>query len=194
MSKLIALEGIDGCGKTTQTKLVADRLLSMGISVKTFAFPSQISCVSGLLNSILRGETKVDKITLQLLFEADRAELQPQLRKWLEEYDVVLLDRYTASGLVYGMANGLPMTWCTFLQDRFIRSYDILLEVDPNVVASRWTRTHVSIYDRDLHFQRRLAMLYCDLIPFERRVDASRSIEEVTESIVSLILKVIKRG
>ncbi len=108
MGKFIVLEGMDGSGKSTQTKRLTEYLSKRGLRVKTFHFPSGEGFYGNMVNSFLKGEfgraEDVDPYFAAFVFAGDRKELAGRVRQWLEEYDVVLLDRYTFSNAAYQCA------------------------------------------------------------------------------------------
>jgi dTMP kinase len=103
---LIAIEGVDGCGKTTQVDLLAKRLEREGHPTYTVSFPRYGDPVfGGLIKRFLRGElgevAAVDPQLVALLFAGDRGAEAPSLRQALCEDKVVICDRYFYSNLAY---------------------------------------------------------------------------------------------
>jgi dTMP kinase len=106
---LIAIEGVDGCGKTTQLKLLADRLQRAEIPIYESSFPRYGDPVFGdLIRRFLRGDLgevdAVDPRLVALLFAGDRGAEAPNLRQALCEDRIVLCDRYFYSNLAYQAA------------------------------------------------------------------------------------------
>ena len=107
---LIAFEGIDGAGTTTQVPLIAAWLRSIGYSVHTTAEPSQ-GPVGSLARQALRQEPVLNEAALALLFAADRLDhLSREIEPHLSQSDVVLTDRYLLSSYAY-QACTLPLAW-----------------------------------------------------------------------------------
>ncbi len=107
--KLIAIEGIDGAGKGTQAKLLQDRLLADGYRAESISFPQYENTLSGsLLREYLRGDLgpmeSVHPKFAALAFAADRLESRLLLHSKLNESDVVIADRYTASNIAHQSA------------------------------------------------------------------------------------------
>lgn len=99
--KFIALEGIDGAGTTTHTRLLAEYMRDRGVEVVETAEPAD-NKVGGLIREVLSGKVRARKDTLALLFAADRIEhfngvIEPALARgaW------VVSDRYLMSSLAY---------------------------------------------------------------------------------------------
>jgi dTMP kinase len=100
----IALEGIDGSGKSSQVKLLCDKLKGAGHKVYNTLEPTN-GHTGSLLQSILKKQVKADHRTIALLFAADRIEhlLDKQngiIQKLSEGYTVVT-DRYYFSSYAY---------------------------------------------------------------------------------------------
>src|SRR3989344_5612667 len=113
--KLIVLEGIDGCGKTTHAKLLTQWLTANGHSVLHTKEPSR-GPIRLLLRDYLEKET------------------QPAV----EEGKIVVCERYYFSTIAYQMAQGLDKKWLTEL-NAFATKPDlvILLDLNPEVSVKR---------------------------------------------------------
>ncbi len=105
--RLIALEGIDGCGKSTQARLLADRLGAL------LTFEPGATAVGGSLRTLLLepGQAPVAERTEALLMAADRAQhVAEVVRPALDRGTWVVTDRYSASTLAYqGYGRGLDL-------------------------------------------------------------------------------------
>jgi dTMP kinase len=106
---LIAIEGVDGCGKSTQVDLLAQALEGAGYRTLCVSFPRYGDPVFGdLIKRFLRGELgEVDAVNprlVALLFAGDRGAEAPSLRQALLEDRVVICDRYFYSNLAYQAA------------------------------------------------------------------------------------------
>ncbi|MEK7136201.1 MAG: thymidylate kinase [Patescibacteria group bacterium] len=104
--KLIAIDGIDGSGKATQVKLLAERLKKEGFKVKAIDFPRYYDNFFGkLIGEYLSGLygdfTEVDPRIGSLLYAADRFESSKDIKKWLDDGYIVLSDRYTSANEIH---------------------------------------------------------------------------------------------
>ena len=108
MGKFIVLEGMDGSGKSTQTKRLTEYLKGRGLNVKTFHFPSEKGFYGKTVSAFLRGDfgkaEEVDPYFAAFIFAGDRRDMAEEVRSWISEYDVVLLDRYSFSNNAYQCA------------------------------------------------------------------------------------------
>ncbi|KAK3990842.1 thymidylate kinase [Cladorrhinum sp. PSN332] len=108
---LIVLEGLDRSGKTTQAKLLADRLSSSQGSrqVESLGFPDRTTPTGQTINSYLTTSTwTLPDHAIHLLFSANRWELAPRITSLLASGTTVILDRYYYSGIVYSAAKQNP--------------------------------------------------------------------------------------
>lgn len=106
MSQLIAIEGIDGSGKGTQTKLLAERLRCEGFRVAQLGFPRYSQTFFGarvgdFLNGRFGQLWDLPPFLIALLFAGDRLESRDMLVSAIADHDVVLLDRYVASNVAH---------------------------------------------------------------------------------------------
>ncbi len=100
----IALEGIDGCGKTTQVALLAEYFKSQGKDVVVTREPRKVGIVGDLVRKVLLGKEKIPTIAIQFLFSADRSINHEELiLPSLEAGKVVISDRCFWSAIVYGI-------------------------------------------------------------------------------------------
>jgi len=193
--KVIAIEGIDGAGTTTQAELVFRKLLEKRIPAHLVREPSD-GPVGCLLRQILKrrlvvpGRTAAHPpgaVTMGLLFAADRCDLlEAEVRPNLDEGSLVVSDRSVFSSLAYQSIGGADLNWL-FEVNRFACWPDltIILDTDPGVAARRRAvrMQRPEIFEED-DMQRKLAAFYRGLpsmFPNHRfvLVDSDRSIEEV---------------
>lgn len=100
----IALEGIDGSGKTTQLQKIAEYFKSQGKDVVTTREPRKEGLIGDLVQKVLTGQEKVPSISIQYLFSADRSAHHEELvLPALKEGKVVISDRCFWSAIVYGI-------------------------------------------------------------------------------------------
>ncbi|KAF2139974.1 uncharacterized protein K452DRAFT_58813 [Aplosporella prunicola CBS 121167] len=102
--KLIAFEGLDRAGKSTQVARLATTLRAQGHSVRQLRFPDRSTPIGQLIDAYLRGERELNDRVAHLLFSANRWELVDTILAALAAGETVILDRYYYSGLVYTLA------------------------------------------------------------------------------------------
>ena len=110
--KLIAVEGIDGSGKQTQVRLLAQALESRGHRVFSTGFPQYESWFGKMVGQFLNGDYgslgTVDPHFTALLYAGDRFECKGPVVAALDRGDVVIADRYIASNLAHQTARSSP--------------------------------------------------------------------------------------
>lgn len=100
----IALEGIDGCGKTTQTNILKEYFEKQGKEVVLTREPRKSGLIGDLVHKVLLGQEKLPTTAIQYLFSADRAAHHEELvLPSLKEGKVVITDRCFWSAIVYGI-------------------------------------------------------------------------------------------
>ncbi|MBI4399194.1 dTMP kinase [Candidatus Micrarchaeota archaeon] len=99
--KLVVLEGIDGCGKHTQSYLLRRTLVERGFRVKMFSYPSLKGAFGKEIDGFLHKKINLDKRAQFLLFTLNIMAEQEQIRKALRKGYVVILNRYITSTLAY---------------------------------------------------------------------------------------------
>lgn len=132
--KFIVIEGLDGSGKTTQTKILAAKLRDKGISVITHAEPTGGE-YGKKCREILSGAKKCTKSELALLFTADRIDHNVNdvdgINMHIEKGETVLCDRYYYSTLAYqGVDVGMEWLKTLNLGCEDIRKPDLCIFLD----------------------------------------------------------------
>ena len=103
----VAMEGIDGSGKTTLVGNIMPRLKDAGLSIDTMKYPRHRSSES--VEAVNDRGTVVGQRELNIDMARERADDAPAVLQM--DCDIVIFDRYVGSGLAYGMANGFEEKW-----------------------------------------------------------------------------------
>ncbi len=147
---LIAFEGLDQSGKETQSRQLRARLQQEGRVVRAISFPAYETAIGTEIRQALAGEREFGAEVMQLLYVANRFEYKLRLESWLEAGDVVVCDRYRASSIAYGEAQGLDPDWLDRIQHPLPRAQvSVLLDITPETAARR-KRAGRDLYERDL--------------------------------------------
>lgn len=135
---LIAFEGLDQSGKQTQAERLLAAFRAAGHGAEFLTFPEYTTAVGTEIGHALQGERHYDPDTLQLLYIANRFEFRPQILRWLDDGRMVVCDRYLASSIAYGEAQGLDAVWLTQIQSRLPQpSLTLLLDIPPAASLNR---------------------------------------------------------
>ena len=102
----IVIDGVDGSGKATQTKLLVERLRKEKKRVETIDFPRYYHNFFGkFIGQCLAGEhgdfVKLSPHIASVLYAADRFESKPQIESWLSEGKIVVADRYASANQIH---------------------------------------------------------------------------------------------
>ncbi len=186
---LIAFEGLDQSGKETQARLLAERLRELGHRARIIAFPDDATPIGQEIRRALAGGREFGADVMQLLYVANRYERRPDLERWLGEGEIVLCDRYAASSVAYGAAQGLDADWLGDIQ-RFlpVPALTLLLDIAPQTAVARKASGR-DRYERDLAMLARVRDSYHRQAtgPGWRRIDGERPREPVSVEVLSAV-------
>jgi len=102
--KFIALEGIDGSGKTVEVHLLAKTLKKQGKKVFLTKNPTD-GPLGKFIRKMLQGKISIPLVSFQYIFSADRQIQQLDIVEHLKKGDIVISDRYFWSSVAYGVAD-----------------------------------------------------------------------------------------
>ena len=165
--KLIAFEGLDGCGKSTQLALLADALRAQGADLLTTREPTDGPHGRRIREMARSGERVAPETELEWFF-ADRDEhVREKLEPALAAGRIVLTDRYYLSTVAYQGARGLP--WREILAEseaRFpVPDLVVLVDVDAEQGIARVNArggTAEPVFE-ELEFQRAVGRVFAEL-------------------------------
>ena len=183
---LIALEGIDKSGKGTQAELLFERLKMAGYRVECIAFPDYETPLGREIKRFLRGRVKFCPEVRQFLYVANRWERKKDIDTWLREGKVVIADRYTPSGLAYGLANNLDLSWMMGLEGGLpVADMVIVIDVSVNTALKRSGGEKKDVYEKNRQFLEMVRKAYLDLAKKLgwAVIDGEGPIEEVAEQV-----------
>ena len=201
--KFISFEGIDGCGKSTQAKILSDELTTYGKKVLLTREPGGSKGAEEIRNLLLTGETdRWSAETEILLFTAARRDhLERTILPALEIGSTVICDRFSDSTRVYqGVTRGDLRDIVDQLDKTMIpRQPDVtvLVDLDPKIGLARALRrsdNEARFEDFGLEMQIKLREGFLTLAnEFPKRfivVDGNRNESEVARDISKLLLEI----
>ena len=212
MGKLIVIEGTDGSGKSTQFRLLTERLQQEGRAFQQLEFPQYGEPSSALIKMYLGGEfgtkpSDVNAYAASAFYAVDRyASYKKVWGQWYEEGGLVLSARYTTSNAVHQASKEPEELQQAFLGWLYEFEYDKLGLPKPDLVIyldvptdftekmmrsrEAATNTHADIHEQDLTYLatcrrtgRAAAKFYNWTVIDCVKDDAIRSIEDIQEEI-----------
>ncbi|MCQ2208889.1 MAG: dTMP kinase [Paludibacteraceae bacterium] len=189
--KFIVIEGVDGCGKSTQLSLMTQAYEKMGVQCKYIHFPMLNQGLYGtMVAEFLRGEygsiEQVHPKLVALLFANDRMEHIETIKNWLNEGFVVLADRYVYSNIAYQGAklktseekkslkqwilqyefeyNQLPVPDCSFFLNVPFEFVQKTLEANRTGAERDYLNGKQDIHEQSMDFQKQVYDEYMKLL------------------------------
>ena len=191
---LIAFEGLDQSGKQTQAERLETALAGLGRRGVILDFPSYETNIGKEIGAGLQGGRDYGPDVMQILYVANRYEKKPRIESMLAEGTVVICDRYLASSIAYGEAQGLDGAWLRDMQQYLPPpSLTILLDIAPETAAGR-KRTNRDKYERDLALLSRVRESYRRQAAAGGwlRLDGERAKEAVAEDVITAVRRLIE--
>ena len=201
MSLFITFEGPEGCGKTTQIKLLAQTLTARGCDVLSLREPGGTS-IGDQIREVLHDlrNTEMHARAEILLYNAARAQIVEQrIKPHLAAGGIVLCDRFADSTLAYqGYGRGLNLPdvrhIVAFATQNLKPDVTLYLDIDVEAGLARrrigggeWNRMD----DQTVEFYRRVREGYRALMAEEPQrwvsIDASRSVSEVQRAVWEVV-------
>ena len=221
MGKLIVIEGLDGCGKTTQVNLLPEKLKCLGFDSKLISFPDYSDPSSTLVRMYLGGEfgdkpDAVNGYAASLFYAVDR--YASYKRHWADYYEnggIVVSGRYVESNAYHQMSKLPESEWECYLDWLYETEYektaiprpdaviflDMPVEVSTKMVESRYSGDESK---KDIHEKDREYLLACrKAASFAAKKcgwnvincadgDKPRSIEDISADILKVVLEAVK--
>lgn len=202
----ITFEGIDGCGKTTQLRLLAERLRSEGRSVVETVEPGGTAIGRQIRRMLLdSANQELDPLAELFLYFASRAQnVEQTIRPALAGGHIVLCDRFTDSTLVYqGCGRNLGVDTVLALDRIACRGLKpdltLLIDIDPDTSLARAhvrnattaSGAETRMDEEPVDFHRRVRDAYLALAKRERDrfrvIDGRNDVAEVAAAVWSVV-------
>ena len=190
---LVNLEGIDGCGKSTQSELLLEKLEGEGEKVIILKEPTKRPHGQKLWD-VLHGKRKATNEEILELFVLDRIQhVEEKIQPALDDGTVILMDRYYYSSMAYQVAGGIDVEEIRE-KHSFAPKPDIVLIFDlPVSIALERVKGHSDAdeFEKEEHLEKvRVAYLDLENDPLVRIVDATRTPEGIFGDVWKLVSEV----
>ena len=205
----ITFEGIDGCGKSTQMRMLASELRLRGREVVVTREPGGTPLGTRVRQLVLDAEEQVDPLAELLLYAADRAQhVRTLVRPALDSGHVVLSDRYADATVAYqGAGRGFPdetilavVSLATGgLKPDLTLVFDLPVEESQRRAAHRSDKGHQRdrLDAEDAAFHTRVRDAYQRIAAAEpervRVIDASGSVQETQANVMRVVMPFLEK-
>lgn len=197
MEMFISFEGIDGCGKSTQAKLLFERIRATGTEVMLTREPGgETEVGDSIRNILLHKEQEMDAATEFLLFASDRNEhFKKVIRTNLEKGIIVISDRFTDSSVAYqGYGRGLDLNFIdqvhNYITDGKKPDITFIVDVKPESGLKRLDKLD-RIEKVGIEFLKKVREGYLEMARKETRfhvINGERDIEDIHEEVWEIYL------
>jgi dTMP kinase len=187
--RVISFEGLDQSGKQTQAERLLSALRERGCEAHFLSFPDYTTSIGSEIGRALRGQREYAADVMQLLYVANRYEHRRSIEQWVTSGAVVVCDRYIASSVSYGEAQGLDPTWLEAVQHYLPQpSLTILLDIAPESSLARKQHDR-DRYERDLKLLARVRDSYLRQAaqPHWLRIDGAQDKDSVARDVFNAV-------
>ncbi|MEM2250542.1 MAG: dTMP kinase [Candidatus Hadarchaeales archaeon] len=190
----MVLEGIDGCGKSTQARMLAEWLRSEGYEVILTDEPTD-GPIGRFIRKILNGEIRTSISAEVNLFAADRMwHLGNVILPALRDGKIVISERYVCSSIVYQTTRGASLKEI-LAANKFAPEPDLSILIDtPPEVSMRRMNKKLDEFEKDLKLQRSVRLRYLQLAKNGKLklVNGTLSADEVQNEIRKLVQPMLR--
>jgi len=197
----ITFEGADGCGKTTQIKLLDEYLRSKGFSTLLTREPGAKGLGEKVREILLNYDGEVSPRCESFLFLADRAQhadcmIKPAVKNGI----IVLCDRHTDSTIAYqGYGRGVNIEELRKLNDMAVNDLKpdltLVFDIDVQTSMERVGQEKDRMESAGIEFFERVRNGYLEIAKQEPQrvkvIDSTQSIEEIHNKVLELLKNVI---
>uniref|UniRef100_A0A0R3RZB5 Thymidylate kinase n=1 Tax=Elaeophora elaphi TaxID=1147741 RepID=A0A0R3RZB5_9BILA len=190
---LIVFEGCDRAGKSLQCRKLVERIKTAGMNADLISFPDRSSDLGKFIDRYLKKEVEMEPKEAHLVFAANRQALMPLMMKKLLEGTHLIVDRYAYSGIAYTLAKGaenITMEWAKLADSDELRPDCVIYFNLSYEEAQKRSGFGDERFDFS-HFQEKVNNTMQKLAAEDRDlwkiVDASLSIEEISENVWKLV-------
>ncbi len=200
-SKLIVLDGPDGCGKSSQRDLLSQFLVNNKVKVACFRDPGSTATGEKIRNILLDPANHISDRAELLLYMASRSQLWDEcIAPALKKKNCVLLDRWVSSTCAYqGFAGGVGVQTVIDIAENSLErvwpDLTIILDVDLATSKKRMNRSLDRMEQKKAEYHKKVRNGFLKLAKMRKDivvVDATKDVQTVHNNIVQAIAKHLK--
>ncbi|CAO1309894.1 unnamed protein product [Diamesa hyperborea] len=189
---LIVLEGCDRAGKTTQCKMLVERLTKLNLNVKFMNFPNRSTSSGQIIDGYLKNKENLTDEGIHLLFSVNRWEAKNEMERLLKAGTVLIVDRYSYSGVAFSAAKGLDFEWCKTPEKGLLKP-DLVIYLTLSAEAMARRSGFGDERYETTEIQKNVKKMYERLIekPLWKVVDADKTEEALSNELEAVIMDTI---
>ncbi len=199
---LIVIEGIDGAGGETQTRLLKDYLNSRGKNVLPLSYPEYSGGIGSLINDFLHKKYDFDADVQFALYAADMVKDRKKISDFISDGGVIVANRYLTSTLTYQTIKGFELEKGLKFAELFglpVPNLVIFVDIDAETSMRRkmGEKNSLDRHEADKQLLENVRGRYLELASknvFAKEwkvIDGTKPIDEVAKEIQQIVLKLL---
>jgi dTMP kinase len=193
---LVAVEGIDGAGKTTQAEILYRNLVQRGYKVILLHEPTDSIPGRKIKESAINGRHDPEQ-ELEYFIQDREQDVEKNIKPALKDEMIVIMDRYYFSTIAYQGARGIDVAMIKELNEKFAPRPDltIVLDLAPTIGLSRIKRRRNNTpnhFEREQYLSKVRKVFSSITDPSIQVIDGAREIKEISGEILNMVLSMLK--
>ncbi len=192
--KLIVFYGTNNLGKSTQAKILVEKLNSLNFPTEYLKYPLYDLAPSGkLLNDYLRNNNphQLTAREAQIIYTLNRTQYQNEIIKKIENGINIIAEDYTGTGIAWGVGAGIDQDFLEEINNHLIKE-DLAILFDGERFKNSIENNHK--HEKDEEFSKRVRQIHIELGKKFNwiKIDANLTIEEISQQILNIVKNIIK--
>ena len=192
--KLIVFYGTNNLGKSTQAKILVEKLNSLNFPTEYLKYPLYDLAPSGkLLNDYLRNNNphQLTAREAQIIYTLNRTQYQNEIIKKLEDGVNIIAEDYTGTGIAWGVGAGIDQDFLEEINNHLIKE-DLAILFDGERFKNSIENNHK--HEKDEEFSKRVRQIHLELgKKFDWiKINANLTIEEISQQIFDIVKNIVK--